>query len=198
MDGLPPIKKVGASFKVPPIKRIDQNRIVGDQNRGFCDQTVFVAICWRSKYIFWRSKRATFSIKLQFLAIKFLFAIPWRSKSKLWRSNRTFDGRASTNPVYGGTSNRARSTRHRPFFNPCLEVPPRKKGRKEKGGSLILQCRIPRASNHNFFRSSKKDGNSGTMIKKRLEFDLGSAFFGISEVDFLPYGVQMKVGIFEN
>ena len=34
------------------------------------------------------------------------------------------------------------------------------------------------------------------MIKKRSEFDLGSAFFGISEVGFLPYGVQMK-GVIE-
>ena len=33
--------------------------------------------------------------------------------------------------------------------------------------------------------------------EKRLEFGLGSAFFGISEVDFLPYGVQMK-GVIEN
>ena len=32
--------------------------------------------------------------------------------------------------------------------------------------------------------------------KKGSEFDLGSAFFGISEVDFLPYGVQMK-GVIE-
>ena len=32
--------------------------------------------------------------------------------------------------------------------------------------------------------------------KKRSEFDLGSAFFGISEVGFLPYGVQMK-GVIE-
>ena len=31
----------------------------------------------------------------------------------------------------------------------------------------------------------------GMMIKKS-EFDLGSALFGISEVGFLPYGVQMK------
>ena len=35
----------------------------------------------------------------------------------------------------------------------------------------------------------------GMMIKKS-EFDLGSAFFGISEVGFLPYGVQMK-GVIE-
>ena len=32
--------------------------------------------------------------------------------------------------------------------------------------------------------------------KKRSEFGLGSAFFGISEVDFLPYGVQIK-GVIE-
>ena len=31
---------------------------------------------------------------------------------------------------------------------------------------------------------------SGMMIKKRSEFDLGSAFFGISEVDFLPMGTE--------
>ena len=35
------------------------------------------------------------------------------------------------------------------------------------------------------------------MIKiKKSEFDFGSAFFGISEVDVLPYGVQMK-GVIE-
>ena len=33
-------------------------------------------------------------------------------------------------------------------------------------------------------------------MKKKSEFDLGSAFFGISDVDFLPYGVQMK-GVIE-
>ena len=34
------------------------------------------------------------------------------------------------------------------------------------------------------------------MIKKRSEFDLGSAFFGISDLGFLPYGVQIK-GVME-
>ncbi len=40
-----------------------------------------------------------------------------------------------------------------------------------------------------------KNQNYGIMIKKS-EFDLGSAFSGISEVAFLPYGVQMK-GVIE-
>ena len=31
---------------------------------------------------------------------------------------------------------------------------------------------------------------SGMMIKEKSEFDLGSAFFGISEVDFLPMGTE--------
>ena len=43
-----------------------------------------------------------------------------------------------------------------------------------------------------------KQLNSGkkVLLKKRSGFDLGSAFFGISEVGFLPYGVQMK-GVIE-
>ena len=32
--------------------------------------------------------------------------------------------------------------------------------------------------------------------QSKSEFDLGSAFFGISEIGFLPYGVQMK-GVIE-
>ena len=50
-----------------------------------------------------------------------------------------------------------------------------------RGGGGI--CPVPRAS------------NPQQMIEKS-EIDLGSAFFGISEVGFLPYGVQMK-GIIE-
>ena len=34
------------------------------------------------------------------------------------------------------------------------------------------------------------------MSRKKSEFDLGSAFFGISDLGFLPYGVPIK-GVIE-
>ena len=60
------------------------------------------------------------------------------------------------------------------------------------GGFQTCVCAVQGGQKYGFFRKS----DFLECREKKSEFDLGSAFFGISDLGFLPYGVHIK-GVIE-